>query len=88
MKLLCVAGTHNGVGKTPVATGNIAALGRHGLRVEAFKAGPDYIHPSYLGPAAGLEMRRVREEALDGWAEVVARHLDLAAVDRLLGPKT
>lgn len=33
-------------------------------------------------------MRRVREEALDGWAEVVARHLDLAAVDRLLGLET
>lgn len=89
-RVLVIAGAASGVGKTTVTLGLLEAYRRRGLRVQAFKVGPDFIDPAFHALVTGRPSYN-----LDGWMcgreqirESVARHAagaDLVVVEGMMG---
>lgn len=87
---IVVSATGSGAGKTTVAVGLIAALRARGMRVAAYKCGPDYLDPTYHARAAGAVSHN-----LDGWmmgrgavAATFARtsaNADIAVIEGMMG---
>ncbi len=90
IKAVVVAGVSSGVGKTTVTVGLLEALRRRGLRVQAFKVGPDFIDPGFHSRVTGRPSYN-----LDGWicsreqvVETVATQAadaDLAVIEGVMG---
>jgi len=90
MKGIVIAGTHSGCGKTTVTLGILAALKKKGLKVQPFKAGPDFIDAGLHGTVTGRPSRN-----LDQWmcgkeyvAESFMRHAsqaDIAVIEGVMG---
>ncbi len=87
---LMVAAPRSGSGKTTLTLGLLRAIQRRGLRVQPFKAGPDYIDPAFHQAAAGRTsfnvdswtMRKARAGAI---LESGSLGADLVVVEALMG---
>ncbi|HEY3005725.1 MAG TPA: cobyrinate a,c-diamide synthase [Kribbellaceae bacterium] len=87
---IVVAAPASGAGKTTVATGLMAALRRSGLKVAAFKVGPDYIDPGFHavatgGPGRNLDPMLSGEERVAPLFAHGATGADLAVVEGVMG---
>ncbi|MDR1532763.1 MAG: cobyrinate a,c-diamide synthase [Clostridiales bacterium] len=54
MNRILIAGTHSGCGKTTITCAVLKALKNRGLKVSAFKCGPDYIDPLFHRKVIGV----------------------------------
>jgi len=87
---IVVAATGSGAGKTTATVALIGAMRARGLKVAAFKCGPDYLDPTYHERAAG-----VRSHNLDGWMMErdavlgtfarVSKGADIAVIEGVMG---
>src|SRR5215217_2019880 len=85
-----IAGAASGVGKTVIAAGIARALKRRGLRIATFKAGPDFIDPSFLAQASGQACHNLdtwmlsRGAVLEIFASS-ASSADIAIIEGMMG---
>ena len=87
---LIVAAPRSGAGKTTVTLALLAALRRRGLKVQAAKAGPDYIDPAFHAAATGrssvnLDSWAMPPALLDGLVSDAAAKSDILIIEGVMG---
>lgn len=90
MKRVIIAGTRSRCGKTTVTCAILAALKARGLRVSAFKCGPDYIDPMFhrevIGvPSHNLDSFFCDDDTLKYLLHENAENSDIAVVEGVMG---
>jgi cobyrinic acid a,c-diamide synthase len=90
MKGVLIAGPASGVGKTTMSLAIAAGLRARGLRVQAFKCGPDFLDAGHLTAVTGRPALNLdgwmlnREEIRDAFSEATA-DADFAVVEGMMG---
>ncbi|MBH8599347.1 cobyrinate a,c-diamide synthase [Thermoactinomyces sp. CICC 10523] len=87
---IVIAGTGSGVGKTTITLGLMAAFKKRGLQVQGFKAGPDYIDPSYHTAVTGRPSRNLDTWMMEpeGMREIFfrgSRGADISIIEGVMG---
>ena len=59
MKAFLITAMQSGAGKTVISCALMSALKKKGMRVNAFKCGPDYIDPMFHRRVLGIESRNL-----------------------------
>ncbi len=85
-----IAGTNSGVGKTTVTLGIMSALVKRGLKVQGFKAGPDYIdtsHHNYVTENASrnLDTWIMGNQVCQELFERSANNADISIIEGVMG---
>lgn len=86
MSHLYLSAAHKSSGKTTLTLGLCRALANRGLRVQAFKKGPDYIDPIWHGlaarrPSYNLDFHMMREPEIVSLFARHARAADIALIE-------
>ena len=89
MPHLYLSAAHKSSGKTTLTLGLCRALSNRGMKVQAFKKGPDYIDPIWHGlaarrPSYNLDFHMMREAEIEA---LFARHAGTADVSLIEGNK-
>lgn len=89
MKGFVVSGTGSGVGKTSIASGLMSVLSKK-YKVQAFKAGPDFIDPMYHTVATGrpgrnLDSFMMTDGVIRNVAGYASKDADLCVVEGVRG---
>ena len=89
-KTILIAGAGSGTGKTTVSLGLMAAFNKKGLKVQGFKAGPDYIDPSLHRiitgkPSINLDTWMMPYDFLIRSFESRAANADISVIEGVMG---
>ncbi len=90
MAHVLVAAARMSTGKTTLSAGIGAALAGRGLRIQAFKKGPDYIDPMWLAAASGrpcynLDYHTMREDEITHTFARRAHAADMSLIEGNMG---
>ena len=90
MQRVLIAGTGSGCGKTTVTCAVLSALHQRGVKVSAFKCGPDYIDPMFyreiLGtPAHNLDSFFCGQDQLCDLLEAGTQDAEIAVIEGVMG---
>ena len=90
MRRFVIGGTKSGCGKTTVTCAVLSALKRKGLKVAAFKCGPDYIDPMFHRKVIGVDSHNLDSffcgrDTLLYLLDEYGRSSDIAVIEGVMG---